>query len=281
MKKLFAASLLMLTSTAAVAVLPAQTASSVRGLKYTTHTEIKPSATPGPAPNPMFATVGDAMMKQMLPSGPTDVVTIVCDFGSRSEYVKGSMGQAGEGSIALNLPNGDTVLLNPKDKTYWKMSAKDMTDALAPMEQMGMKPKTTTKKTGEFATIAGLRAERTSFEWRMDIPIPDELRAQLPPDFPTSLSMAGSAWLAADKYQDYVAKASHSKAMDSLAMLGLDQLAGGGGGLLMKMVMEGAMFGGNQMEAVVTQVGEETIPASLFAIPAEYKEVPSPMAKIK
>ena len=53
-------------------------------------------------------------------------------------------------------------------------------EAAAMMAQM--KPEITTKKTGQFETIAGLRSERVTMSMRVAIPLPPEA-AQLPAEF--------------------------------------------------------------------------------------------------
>jgi hypothetical protein len=45
-------------------------------------------------------------------------------------------------------------------------------------------------------------------------------------------------------------------------------------GLALKTVMRGGMYGDQEIEMVVTKIGEEAAPADAFEIPAGYKEVP-------
>jgi hypothetical protein len=59
-----------------------------------------------------------------------------------------------------------------------------------------------------------------------------------------------------------------------LASLGLDKLPTQG--LALRTVIRGAIFGDQELESVVTKIGEEKVAASVFEIPAGYTEVPAP-----
>ena len=56
--------------------------------------------------------------------------------------------------------------------------------------------------------------------------------------------------------------------------MGLEKLVQGG--IVLRQVMR---FSGVQLESVVTAISEEDAPATLFTIPADYKEVPAPQIK--
>jgi hypothetical protein len=45
----------------------------------------------------------------------------------------------------------------------------------------------------------------------------------------------------------------------------------------MRQVTRSELFAGRQLEMIVTRIGEETVPAGDFSVPADYKEVPSPI----
>jgi hypothetical protein len=46
----------------------------------------------------------------------------------------------------------------------------------------------------------------------------------------------------------------------------------------MKSILRGDVFGGDELEAVVTSIGETKAPAGAFDIPAGYTEVSAPVA---
>jgi hypothetical protein len=47
-------------------------------------------------------------------------------------------------------------------------------------------------------------------------------------------------------------------------------------GFMMRSVLRGDMFGDQEIESIVTAVGEITAPSALFEIPPGFTEVPAP-----
>jgi uncharacterized protein DUF4412 len=220
--------------------------------------------------NPMIAMMGDSMLKEMVPSGGADLIYSIGEKGSRVEYVQAAMGQAA-GAVSVSLPDGTIFMLNPKDQTYWKTT----TQATASMmKAAGMAPTSTVKRTGEFETVAGLKCEVVTFDWKMDLPIPEAARASLPPDFPKTLSMNGDTCMTTDQFKQYADLVAKSQLSDMMSALGLKEATQGGITLRQRM-----RFGSVELQSLVTSIGEEDVPASAFEIPAGYKEVPAPGIK--
>jgi hypothetical protein len=237
-------------------------------LKYTVHVEAKKMDVPAaPNANPMISMVAEGMLKQMIPEGGADIVYTVGEKGVRIDYLQAAMGQR-EGTFNIAQPDGTFVVVYPKDKSYWKTNA----DAAAAMMRSSGAPQVTAKMTGEVATVAGLKCEVMAFDWKMDLPIPESARASLPPNFPTSLAMTGDSCLVKDRFQKYAELAGKMKAVDMLAALGLDKLMLGG-----IVVRQSLRMSGIELQSVVTKIGEEEVPAGMFDIPADYKEVQAPM----
>jgi hypothetical protein len=239
-------------------------------LKYTQHMQVQKSASASDQPvNPMLGMMADAVMKQMVPGGEADVVYLVSEKGARIEYMQAAMGQAA-GTITLFSPDGTLAFLNPTEKTYWKTTVQAALDG---MKAAGVPtPEVNAKRTGQFDTVAGAKCEVITFDWKMNLPIPDSARASLPPDFPTMLNMTGDSCTTTDQYQKYaeiVAKGANAM----MSAMGFDKIAQGGLVLRQKMVLMGF-----EMKSTVTQIGEEAAPANAFEIPADYKEVPMPSA---
>jgi hypothetical protein len=241
-------------------------------LKYTTHTEMKPVTGPAPATpaNPLLGMIGTQMVQQMLPGGPADTVYIIGANGMRMEFVKGGISGSPEGTVMLLMTNGDIVQLNSRNKTYWKSTAAQMG---ALLQSMGMQPQVTVKPGTDTVTIAGIRAKRSDFEINIALPIPEEMRAQLPPGMPTAISMSGEMWAATTPYEKYLPVLS--KAAPLVGGMGMSKLIESG--ITMRQVTRSDLFAGQQLEMVVTSIGEEAVPASQFAVPADYTEVPSPI----
>jgi hypothetical protein len=202
------------------------------------------------------------MTEMIVPAGGLEVSIVEGARGSRVEYNKAYLVMPA-GAVTLLRPDGSMVVLSPADKTYWKLPAD--ASALPP----GMTPKVTTKRTGEFADVAGVRSERVTIDLRIAIPVPDGV--QLPPGMPTELVMTGDMWIT-DRFK--AANKSAGMAMGGLGQFGLDKVLNGG--MPMRSVMRSPLFAGKEIETVVTKIGEEPAAASLFEIPADYKEVPAP-----
>jgi len=237
-------------------------------LKYTTHMQIEKSATSTEKPpNPVLGMMADGLLKQMVPGGAADIVYLVGDKGVRIEFMQPAMGQAA-GTIELVTADGTMAFLNPQQKTYWKTTVQAALDG---MHAAGVtSPEVTAKRTGQFETVAGTKCEVVTFDWKMNLPIPESARASLPPDFPKALTMTGDGCTTTDQYLKYaevVAKGANAM----MTAMGFDKIAQGGLVLRQKMDLMGY-----QMLSAVTQIGEEAAPPNAFEIPADYKEVPMP-----
>lgn len=238
-------------------------------LKYTMHMELKKSeAAPVQPAHPMLGMMGDAVMRQLVPDGAADIVYLVGDKGARIEYVQSAMGQPA-GTVHLARPDGALIVLNPKEKTYWKTTVQS---SMAAMQAAGISaPEVTAKRTGQFETIAGVKCEVITFDWKMKIPVPEAVRASLPTDFPADMSMTGDSCTTTDQYQKYGEIVTKSMGAMMTAM-GLDKIVQGG--LLMRQKMQ---MMGSEVRSAVTQIAEEAVPETAFEIPADYKEVPMPI----
>jgi len=236
-------------------------------LKYTMHMEIKKSAAPAPPMNPMIGIMGDAVMKQMVPEGTADLVYLVGDKGARVEYLQAAMGLPA-GTISLITLDGTIVILNPKEKTYWKTTTAETLDK---MKAAGVPvPEVAVKRTGQIETVAGAKCEVVTFDWKMALPIPEGARASLPPDFPSTIAMTGDSCATTDAYKQY-ADVINKGANVMMTAMGFDKIAQGGIALRQTLSMSGF-----EMRTTVTQFGEEAAPEHAFEIPADYKEVPMP-----
>jgi hypothetical protein len=109
-----------------------------------------------------------------------------------------------------------------------------------------------------------------TFDWKMALPIPEEARKTLPPDFPGTLAMTGDSCVTTEAYKQY-AEVVNKGANAMMAAMGFDKIAQGGIALRQTLQMMGF-----EMRTTVTQIGEEAAPEHAFEIPADYKEVPMP-----
>ena len=259
MAKVFAAALAIVLS-AAVSV--------EAELKVVAQTSTKAASSPLPTtPIAIHSTYGEMMLLLVAGNGPVETTSIIGDKGARIEYAQATLNLAA-GSVALVQPNGDIAILMPKDRVYWRMTTKEMGEMWA---QLGIVPKISHKRTGEFMTIAGVRAERISFDWAMEFPLPPEVMAELK-GAPTAMTMSGDLWVAADRYKSYASMAVRSNT--TLASLGMIKLLEEG--IVLRSVLRSSAFRGQEIETIVTSMTEEPAPANAFSIPAGYKLVPRP-----
>jgi hypothetical protein len=244
-------------------------------LTCTSRTEFTPApsaADANAAPvNPMLAMIGSQLVRQLLPGGPSETTTYISEKGTRTEYLKGGTAQYREGTTTLLLNDGSFIVLNPADKTYWKTTLQAIT-AGAPAA--GIEPHVASMTTSDVETIAGVAARRTTFEISIDLPIPEPIRSQLPAGFPSAITMSGEVWTATAPFEKYVP--IFSKNLQAVGgPLGLGKVLTGG--IPMRLLIRSALFADQQLEMHVTSIAEQTLAASLFEVPADYKEVPGPI----
>lgn len=265
-------------------VLVAVTSASLSAeLKVTSKMSVR--AVPGapPAADMMSQMMGP-MMLQMF--GGTDGVEMVTtsheDGRTRVEY-RGAFAGMPAGTVVLMRADGSSVGYDPKAGTWWKIPGpSDMPpEAAAMLAQMA--PEISTKKTGQFETIAGLRAEKVSMSMRMAIPLPPEAQ-QMPPEIlamiPKEFVFEGDMWVTS-QFGKYMKAATKAMASGPMAQFGFGKLATEVGGLSVKQVMRMNLLAGYEMETLVLSAAEESVPATAFDLPAGLKEVPMPTPSIR
>lgn len=227
-------------------------------LRYTTHIETRKAEAAQPV-DPMMGMIG-AMLASRFPSGAMKMT--VGDAGTRVEFAN-ALGPVPAGGVML-MRTGSTVILNPADRTYWTARVP------ATLIPGSAAPAVSTKRTGEFETVEGLRTERVAFGLSMNLPLPAGV--QLPPGFPTTLSMDGDMWVA-DQFKAY-ASSLNAIANTLFPGIGIGGLAQEG--LVVRQVTRSPMFGGSELVFSVSDVMEGPVTADLFQIPEGYTEVPVP-----
>ena len=262
---------------AAVVVVAVCTAPLSAELKVTSKMTARQVAG-APAGNDMMAAMVGPMITQMYggPEGVDMTVTMHEDGRLRTDYPKGFAGMPA-GAVVLMRADGSSVGFDDKAKTWWKMgSPMDDPNAKAMLAQL--KPQVTTKRTGEFATVAGLKAERVSMTMVMGIPLPPGAE-NMPPEMmamiPKEIRVEGDSWVA-PVHAKYTKSMTKVLAQGPLAGVGIDKVLNDMQGLNVRQVMRMSMLAGWELETLVTQVGEEDVPDSVFELPTGYKEIPMP-----
>ena len=212
-------------------------------LRYTTRVEVRMTPVPT-ASDPAFAAVG-AMLRTLMPPG--DSRTFV-----RGSAVRIEQGNGASATVVLMRPDG-TVILDSNTQTYWRSPSLS-----ALVTGAASAPQATFRRTGEFATIMGLRAERILLTLPMRLPVTP------PPGVPTVMTMDGEMWLAGafTAYTKAVAQAT------GVTLAGPRDLPEG---MVLRQVMRNAHFG-YEVEYVVTDFAEAPLAAALFEVPDAYRE---------
>jgi hypothetical protein len=229
-------------------------------LKYTMHLEAHKATVPVTV-DPLLGMAADMIIGMLLPNGPTDTVCTVGDRGVRMESNKPVAGVP-EGGYILQKPDGSMFVVDPAKKTYWKLQVRDMSALFGSFD-----PKVTIKKTTETATIAGIKAEKVQVDVALPVPVPPGVA--LPPGMPTEIIINQELWTT-PQFEKY--KGLMSGVMKALGVSGF------GGkvtveGFTLRQIMRGGPYGDQEIEMVITKIAEESVPASTFEIPADYKEV--------
>ena len=176
-----------------------------------------------------------------------DTVTVVSERGTRTESHQTV--PAISGSIVIQRADG-TFVLEEREKTYFK------TPAFSGSASAPAKTETTYSRTGEFAMIAGIRAERVSFKIETEIPTATGAQA--------TVETTGDLWLT-DAFSDY-----------KIAGIGQLGAATRPRGFPLRSVLRGGIIGPNEVDVTVTSVAEEPFQPELFDPPPDYKERPIP-----
>lgn len=267
---------------ASLLVLVALSAPLSAELKITSKMSVKPVAGAAPATDMMSQMMGPMLLQVFGGTAGVESVAIIHEDGRmRTEYTTAFQGMPA-GSVMLVRKDGTTVGFDAKGGTWWKVPGMaDMPPEAAAMIAE-MKPEITTKKTGQFETIAGLRSERVTMSMRVAIPLPPEV-AQLPAEFramiPEAFMFEGDSWISPShaKYAGAMAKTMTTGAM---AQFGFDKLTTALQGLSTRQVMRMNLLAGYELETLVTSVVEEDTPDSLFDLPTGLKEIPMPTPQI-
>ena len=244
------------TCLAAIVMLLAANAASA-DLRFTTRIEVRRLATPEPLQPP--ASTAAEMIVRMLPSGES--VTFINATGARVEIRRASGGLLKAGTTMIGRDAAMQVV-DPATRTYWTLTLPAVPELFAP----GLEPDIQYTRTGEFETIAGVRAERLTF--RMSVPLP----FSPPPRFPTSIVTEGELWVT-DRFNAY--GATLTRTLSALGTL----LARAPEGMVLRQIMRSTQFG-YEVEHTVSDLSEAPLAADLFEIPDGFRQVPPPAVAI-
>jgi hypothetical protein len=228
-----------------IAMLLAFASAAHADLKYTTHVEVRATPVPGSS-DASLAAVG-SMLRALVPAG--DARTFVNAESARVET------QGPGAAVTLMRPDGHLVI-DAATRTYWRMPS-------ATMPTLNSSARPSYNRTGEFATILGIRAERIVFTLSLPLPVSP------PAGFQAAMTFEGELWLS-DAYPAYARTVGQTTQVQPALFRDLPD------GMVLRHILRNPQLG-YEVEYVVTELVEEAIPDALFGVPAEYREVPAPL----
>ncbi len=148
-------------------------------LRYTTRVDVRKtaSATAGPVPEQVVTA-----LQVLMPPGETRIFV-------RADSMRIEQSAGTTSTVALIRPDGQFVLY-PDSQTYARIPLPGGVPT-APGQTLPL----AVRRTGEFATYFGLRAERVLVTMTLVLPVTP------PAGFPTTITLEGELWLA-DAYRD-------------------------------------------------------------------------------
>lgn len=161
-------------------------------------------------------------------------------------------------SVLLIRPDGQFVL-DFNARTYWRMP-----DTLAALTHSGAADPPTLRRTGEMATILGLRAERVEVTMSVPLPIPP------PPGMPSVVPMTGELWVA-DAHRSYATNISRAIGRSGAAPPGIE-------GIVLRQLVRNARLG-IEIEHTVTEIIEAPVAAEMFELPEGFRRITDPAAR--
>ena len=231
-------------------------------LTYTMRIEARKSSRPAAPPaNPVLAMMGALIVGVMAPPGGLEVVVTVGPRATRVDYAQAYMVVPAGGATIMRA-DGSMVVLDNTARTYWQTPKAEPALSLSPV--------VTSRPAGETMTIAGAAADRRDLEIRLPLPLP--AGTGVPEGLPAEMILTGEVWVSS-RYKEYGRMTSGL--MGALGNIGFDKIAGDG--FVLRSVLRGDVFGDQEVESRVTAIGESTVAASTFEIPAGFTEVPMPM----
>ena len=251
-------------------------------LKVTSKMSAKPVAGAAAANDMMSAMMGP-MLAQMFggAEGIEMTATIHEDGRMRADYPNGFAGMPA-GAVVITRTDGTSVGYDAAAKTWWKMLDPSSQPGMAEMLAQ-MKPEVSTKRTGEFATVAGLKAERVMMTMRMAIPMPpgaENLPAEVLAMIPKEITGDSDTWVA-PVHAKYVKSMAKAFSVGPMAGMGLEKMLGDLQGFTVRQVTRLSVLAGYELETLVMKIVEEDVADTVFDVPTGFKEIPMPMPAIK
>ena len=232
-------------------------------LTYKTHTEVR-TLQVDPVNSPLDTIIDQAgrdlreLVLAGLEGGAADYSITVSDGAVRIEHVS-------DGTAEIIRHERDTLVLKTAGNTYWALPHRRPSTSLP-----GLSARLSWKRTGEFAAIAGVQAERILFDIAM---LPADQRLAKMRGEPVMFGAEGEVWVAA-RYSHY-ARLAAAVAPEALSVFPplaeLDEH-----GAIVRSIVISELLGPIEIESIVTHISEGARVASLYDVPYGFRRVPPP-----
>lgn len=243
---------MMRTCTAMVLMMLAASAAHA-DLRYVARLEVR--SLPSAETLAGMARMAAVMMLNQLPRGET--ITFINDTAARVE-IREAAGVMARAGIVMLARDAAMLVLDAANRTYWTLPAPPPL-----LFTPGLEPDVRYTRTGDFATVAGVRAERVTFTMSAAVPF------TMPPGFPTRVATDGELWVT-DEFKSY--GAIMARTLSALGTLP----AGAPEGMVVRHITRSTQFG-YEVEYTVADLRETPLAAELFEIPDGFRKVPTPL----
>ncbi len=167
------------------------------------------------------------------------------------------------GAVGILRPDRTWLVIHPETRQYARF-----TPISSPSQLRQSQSALSFERTGEFADIAGIRAERVTFQNVFTNPA-GELLSKVAGE-PVIVWVGGDAWISTQhkKYADLLV-GPYADAPFAFPLLNALQKEG----LILRVVLRSPFFNGYEIERRVTRISEGPVVASLFDVPTDYSEI--------
>jgi hypothetical protein len=242
-------------------VLGSAFAASLRAdVRYTMRVEVRETAVQAAdASNPLLELIRKQLVSVIAPGGAVEYALAASDGGARIEFRTATSGIPA-GGVLLAPADGGSVVLDPGTRTYWSVTRAIRKPSSSPF--VAERPPA---RTGDVATISGVRAERVTFSVRL---VPGPSSSPLPDDVVDLLQLEGDVWVTEEVR---VPRAVTDMINPMLQLLGLESAVGDR--FVVRQVLRGPLLGSHEIETLVTGIDSTPLPPGELRVPEGYREV--------
>ena len=236
-------------------------------LRYSMRVEVRETAQTVTLPDDP---IGDFLKKlqqgfleTVAPGGSLEMTFAATDKATRVEYNRAIPGLP-KGNALLTMSDGTSVVLDKVERTYRKRSRTQAAVA----KPSALAPQVTSRRTGEFSTVSGFRAERVTFTVQFDLPA--EMRRTLPPGL-TALTIDGELWITDEVEVPATAIAITARSQRALGLESVVQK-----GFVVRQTLRGTLLGNREVTSLVSEIDSRPVPPELLRVPDDYRELQAP-----